>query len=56
MLPRSRVTVLILSLLAHIGKRDVFIPSIKFSRGCGRELVIKKAIYVSYKKKQCPVR
>lgn len=56
MLPRSRVTVLILSLLAHIGERDVFIPSIKFSRDCRRELVIKKSIYVSYKQNQCPVR
>lgn len=56
MLPRSRVTVLMLPLLAHIGERGMFIPSTKSSRASRRELVMKKSIYVSYKQKQCPVR
>lgn len=55
MLPHSRVTVLMLSPLAHIGERVVFIPNIRFSRDYRRELVIKKSMYVSHKQNQCPV-
>lgn len=47
MLPLSCVTVLVLSLLPHIGERDLFIPSMKFSRDCRREVVIKTSIHVS---------